>query len=120
MGYYTGYDLFNVSNLNDNISLSFASKGNPDLTWESSKQFGVGLDFSIGTFMSASLDYFNKNTDDLIFTRRVGPSVGYASIQVNDGALRNNGLEFDLNFHLMDKEDFKLDKRLFLVNVEFQ
>ena len=112
VGYYPGYDLFNVTNLNDNISLSFASKGNPDLTWESSKQFGLGLDFSVGTFLSASIDYFNKSTDDLIFDRRVGPSVGYASIQVNDGALENNGLEFDLNFHLLDKEDFKLDLRI--------
>ena len=112
VGYYTGYNLFNVSNLNDNISLSFASKGNPDLTWETSEQIGVGLDFSIGTFMSASVDYFNKTVDDLIFSRRVGPSVGYASITVNDGALVNNGLEFDLNFHLMDKEDFKLDLRV--------
>ena len=116
VGYYTGYNLFNVSNLNDNISLSFASKGNPDLTWETSEKIGVGLDFSIGTFLSATVDYFNNSVDDLIFSRRVGPSVGYASITVNDGALLNNGFEFDLNFHLMEKEDFKLDLRVIGAN----
>ena len=82
------------------------------MTWETSEKIGVGLDFSIGTFLSATVDYFNNSVDDLIFSRRVGPSVGYASITVNDGALLNNGVEFDLNFHLMEKEDFKLDLRV--------
>ena len=112
IGYYTGYNLFDVSNLNDNISLAFASKGNPDLTWETSEQFGVGLDFSVGSFASVSLDYYSKVNDNLIVSRLVGPSVGYRSLNVNDGGLKNTGVEFDVNLHVVDKEDFKLDVRL--------
>ncbi|MDA9886767.1 SusC/RagA family TonB-linked outer membrane protein [Flavobacteriaceae bacterium] len=118
VGYYTGYNLFNVSNLNNNISLAFASKGNPDLTWEKSNQFGIGLDFSVGSFAQASIDYFNKDVEDLLFSRRVGPSVGYASIQVNDGALVNKGIELDVNFHVIDTDDFKLDIRVLAASIQ--
>jgi hypothetical protein len=45
----------------------------------------------------------------MFFNRSTGPSVGYASITVNDGELMNQGLEFDLNFKLIDDSKFKLD-----------
>jgi hypothetical protein len=42
-----------------------------------------------------------KNTTDLIFDRRVGPSLGYAILKVNDGELLNSGIEFDVTAHLL-------------------
>src|SRR5690606_37261395 len=116
VGYYPGYDLFEVENLNDEISLSFNTKGNPDLTWETSKMFQTGIEFGIGSVLDVAVDYYIKNTDDLIFDRRVGPSIGYALIKVNDGALRNKGLEFDITAHIINTDDFFLD---FSVNGEF-
>ncbi|NKI26217.1 SusC/RagA family TonB-linked outer membrane protein [Arenibacter sp. 6A1] len=116
VGYYPGYDLFEVENLNDEISLSFDSKGNPDLTWETSKMFQTGVEFGIGSFLDVAVDYYIKNTDDLIFDRRNGPSLGYALIKVNDGALRNKGLEFDVTAHLVKSDDFYVDLS---VNGEF-
>ncbi|WP_086478389.1 MULTISPECIES: SusC/RagA family TonB-linked outer membrane protein [Arenibacter] len=115
VGYYPGYDLYEVANLNDQISLSFDSKGNPDLTWETSKMFQTGVEFGIGNVVDVAVDYYIKNTDDLIFDRRVGPSIGYSLIKVNDGALRNKGLEFDVTAHLVNTDDFFLD---FTVNGE--
>ncbi|QEC52951.1 TonB-linked SusC/RagA family outer membrane protein [Anseongella ginsenosidimutans] len=109
VGYYPGYDLFTVSNLDGGISLAFDTKGNPDLTWETSKMFQAGVEFSLGKYLDGAIDYYVKNTDDLIFDRRVGPSIGYALIKVNDGALRNQGLEFNLLAHLVQNEDFYLD-----------
>lgn len=109
VGYYPGYDLFSISNLNDNPSFAFNTKGNPDLTWETAKIFQVGTEFKLGTFLTGSVDYYIKNTDNLIFERRVGPSIGYALIQVNDGQLRNQGLEFDLTGHIVNKGDFYVD-----------
>ena len=109
VGFYPGYDLFEIQNLNDDISLSFSTKGNPDLTWEVSKQFQTGIEFEVGNVLEGSIDYYVKNTDDLIFDRRVGPSLGYAFLRVNDGALRNQGLEFDLTAHLIQKQNFFLD-----------
>ena len=107
--YYPGYNQYSINNLNDNISLAFAFKGNPDLTWESSNQFNVGVEFKLANFVDGTLEYYSKNTTDMFFDRAAGPSVGYASIQVNDGELLNQGIEFDLDFKLIEKENFKLN-----------
>jgi len=108
VGYYSGYDTYNTSNLGG-IAISPNDNGNPDITWETSKMFQVGAEFSLGNYLDGSLDFYNKLTDNLIFSRRVGPSAGIAIITVNDGELRNQGIEFDLVGHLVNKSDFKLD-----------
>ena len=112
VGFYPGYDLFSVNNLNGGLSLIFDTKGNPDLTWETSKMFQTGVEFGLGTAFDASIDYYIKNTDDLLFERRVAPSVGYAILNVNDGKLRNTGLEFDFTAHVISNEDLFLDLTL--------
>lgn len=109
IGYYPGFDLFKIDNLNNNPAFSFDTKGNPDLTWETSKMFQAGVEFRIKSFLTGSIDYYVKNTDNLLFDRRVGPSIGYALIKVNDGQLRNQGLEFDLTGHIIQKKDFYVD-----------
>ena len=109
VGFYPAYITFDVNNLNDEISISERDIGNPDLTWEKSKMFQTGLEFGFGNFLDGSVDYFQKNTDNLVFDRRVGPSVGYALITVNDGELRNSGLEFDLTAHLIKTHDYELN-----------
>ena len=109
VGFYPGYNLYSVNNLNDNISLAFATKGNPDLTWESSNQFNVGVEFELGGFVEGSIEAYSKNTTDMFFDRRVGPSVGYALIKVNDGELVNAGLEFDFDFSVVKNENFSFN-----------
>ncbi|MCM4156601.1 SusC/RagA family TonB-linked outer membrane protein [Gramella sp. AN32] len=109
VGYYSGYDTFDINNLNDQISLSARGNGNPDLTWETSKQFQAGVEFGLGKYIDGAVDYYIKNTDNLIFDRRVGPSQGIAVVTVNDGELRNTGLEFNLTGHLINTTDFSLD-----------
>lgn len=109
IGFYPGYDLFNIDNLNDNPAFSFNTKGNPDLTWETSKMFQAGVEFKIKNWLTGSVEYYRKNTDDLLFDRRVGPSIGYALVKVNDGMLRNQGLEFDLTGHIIQKKDYYIN-----------
>jgi TonB-linked SusC/RagA family outer membrane protein len=109
VGYYSGYDTFDINNLNNGISLSARGNGNPDLTWETSKQFQAGVEFGLGEYVDASVDYYIKNTDNLIFDRRVGPSQGIAIVTVNDGELRNAGLEFNVTGHIIKTADFSLD-----------
>ena len=109
VGYYPGYDLFAVDNLNDFPAIAFDTKGNPDLTWETSKMFQVGAEFRIKNFLTGSVDYYVKNTDNLLFERRIGPSAGYAILNVNDGRLRNTGFEFDITGHIIQKKDFYID-----------
>lgn len=108
-GFYPGYDIFNIVNVEGNPAFSFDEKGNPDLTWERSKLFQVGAEFELGKWLSGGVEFYVKNTDKLIFERRIGPSIGYSLINVNDGNLRNQGLEFDLTGHLLKGKDYYLD-----------
>ena len=112
VGFYPAYDLFDVNNLNDQISLVFDAKGNPDLTWETSKQTQVGVEATFGDYLDVNIDYYVKDTDDQLFERRVAPSVGYAILNVNDGKLRNQGLEFSLTGHIINTQDAFLDVTL--------
>jgi TonB-linked SusC/RagA family outer membrane protein len=117
VGLYPGYNTFDISNLNDEISLTPRDNGTPDLTWETSKMFQAGLEFELFSGrIEALVDYYNKTTDGLLFDRRVGPSQGIAVITVNDGLLVNKGIEFDITTHILNEGDFKLD---FSVNGAF-
>ena len=110
LGFYPGVNTFDVENLNDGFSLPPRDNGRPDLTWETAKMWQFGLEFELfNGRIEGLVDYYHKTTDNLIFDRRVGPSLGIAIIQVNDGVLVNKGVEFDLTGHILEKGDFKLD-----------
>ncbi len=71
---------------------------NPDLKWESTAQFDVGID--IGLFEDRLLltaDYYNKQTRDLLLSRPLPSSSGFGSIVENIGELENKGVEFTLS-----------------------
>lgn len=107
--YYPGLITYPISPLDGRPAIGAANVGNPDLTWEKANMFQAGVEFNLGNYVSGSIDYYIKNTSDLIFDRRVGPSLGYALMKVNDGKLRNSGLEFDLTGHLLNHSDYYLD-----------
>jgi TonB-dependent starch-binding outer membrane protein SusC len=72
--------------------------GVPNLSWESTKQFDVGIDFGIlDNRISGEIDYFDKDTEDLLLNAPVPAINGYTSITKNIGSMRNKGWEFVLN-----------------------
>lgn len=74
-------------------------KGNPDITWETSNNFNVGLDFAVlNGNLTGTLEYFNRQTSDMLYYKPVSPSNGYSSIPMNVGSMRNNGVELELNY----------------------
>ncbi|MFT6958981.1 MAG: TonB-linked SusC/RagA family outer membrane protein [Polaribacter sp.] len=116
VGRYSGYNRFNGGNLAGGISLAPGLNGNPELTWETSRMFQVGTEFTFGKYIDGAVDYYMKKTDKQIFNRFVGPSSGLSSITVNDGEVENSGIEIDLTGHLVNTKDFSLD---FNVNGQF-
>ena len=107
-GAYPGYDVYSIQNLDGEPSIGFVSKGNPLLTWERGEQVNFGVEFEAG-ILSGSVETYVKNRNDMFFTQNVGPSVGYRSIIVNDGGLRNTGLEFDITAQLFNSDDLNLE-----------
>lgn len=113
VGYYPFVNSFyEIGNLNENISAKFIEKGNPNLTWETSYMTQFGVEFGIQEFLEGSVDYYIKDTKNQLFERGVPTSLGYAVMTVNDGVLRNSGVEVNLTAHIIDKEDLYLDLNL--------
>ena len=75
---------------------------NPDLTWEKTTQWDVGLDLSLGG-VNISFDWFKKYTDDLLFQKQVPHYNGGGSYWVNQGALENQGYELSINTFVVDR-----------------
>lgn len=110
--YYPYLDLYSIANNNDYASIRFAYKGNKDLTWEKTSSFNFGLEFNVADIVEGEFRYFNNTTRDMLYMKQVAPSLGYASYPVNDGKVRNSGIEFNLKWHAIRSKELKLDVRL--------
>ncbi len=77
---------------------TLAYKGNPELTWETTNAFNVGVDFSFfKERFSGSVEYFSRQTENMLYYKPVAASNGYSSVPMNIGSMRNYGVEIDLN-----------------------
>jgi TonB-linked SusC/RagA family outer membrane protein len=86
--------------------LVLSTPGNKKLSWESTKTTNIGLDFSILKRLNGSIDLYNKHTENLIGDLQVNPFTGYATIEGNQGALKNKGVELSLNSLNISSKDF--------------
>lgn len=105
-------DLYGIEYVDGEVGYVWGQKGNPNITWERSQQIDLGLEFGIGKYMDAQIDYFWKYTDNMLFYRPVAPSLGYSAIPINGGAMQNQGVELQFNVHAVDTRNVKLDVRL--------
>lgn len=82
---------------------------NPDLKWERTSQYNIGVDLGFWrqrfTFTG---NYYIKNTSDLLQVVSLAPNTGYASKLQNLGALQNKGVELEFSAAIIDKA-FKWD-----------
>nr|WP_315172580.1 SusC/RagA family TonB-linked outer membrane protein [uncultured Flavobacterium sp.] len=99
---YNGPDQFNIVN-----------NANSQLTWETTTSYGVGTDFTLlNNKLSGSVDYFNKNTTDLIVgipstSGQPSPQgIKYTNLPAN---LINKGVEVSLNYKAIDTDDLTWD-----------
>ncbi|MBE6216545.1 MAG: TonB-dependent receptor [Bacteroidales bacterium] len=68
----------------------------PGLTWEKTTQYDVGMDMNIGG-VEISVDWFRKDTEDLLFQKQVPGYNGGGTYWVNQGELLNTGVELSVN-----------------------
>jgi len=93
-------------------------KGNPDLTWETQNSYNVGVEFNLfNNVVSGAIEYFGRQSDNMLYNKPVAPIAGYSTFPVNVGSLRNTGVEFDFNFMIFNKKNFTWD---FSVNATVQ
>lgn len=111
IGSYAPLAIVNSSSTLINNSLVTASTigslANPDLEWEKTRQFDIGVDLSLfDARLNMDISYYNKYTYDLLLNRPVPFSTGFKSVIDNVGAVENKGMDLMINTVNIQTGDF--------------
>ncbi len=88
------------------------SPPNPTLRWEKTKVFNLGADFNLFDLrLCGSVDFYNKNTTDLLGLFSVDPTLGWSSVDMNFGNMYNRGVEISLNTVNLENSNFRWTSR---------
>lgn len=106
INYYPYADQFTVSENNGEFASARTYVGNRDITWETSYNFNVGVDFSLfNERFSGTIERFSRTTEDMLYYKPTALSSGFEFIPMNIGSIQNSGWEFDLHFDLIKSKD---------------
>ena len=80
---------------------------NPDLTWEKSRTFDVGLDFTLfSSRLSGSIDVYNRISSNLLLNVPTMLSTGFSSLLDNAGEVQSRGWDLELTTRNIQRDDF--------------
>ena len=92
------------------VVLTLNNIANPNLTWETTEQINLGLDFeSKNNRVSGSIDLYDKTTKNLLQNTPIPTSSGFSNILINRGSMSNKGVEVALNFNPISTDDFDVN-----------
>ena len=87
------------------VTLSQINNYNPRLKWRSDRNFYVGLQLSMWERIDIQARYYNTLSKDLVVLKKSDVVTGFDEKWVNDGEIRNSGLEFSLNAGIWKDEE---------------
>jgi TonB-linked SusC/RagA family outer membrane protein len=89
-------------------ALDMTRLGNPNLEWEKTAAYNVGLDFGFfDSILTGSIEWYYKKTEDMIMTKRLPTFVGFSGILTNLGQVDNSGIELTLNTRNISTHNFE-------------
>ena len=101
-------DLYTVDRVDGQAAFTKYLRGNKDLTWEKSNNFNVGVELGFWNWLDFNVDFFIKETKDMLYYSPLPPSQGSPSgIYRNEMDMKNTGVEFELNANIFDNDNFK-------------
>ncbi|MEL7586149.1 MAG: TonB-dependent receptor [Prolixibacteraceae bacterium] len=96
-----------------NAGIRPSSMPNRELTWETSTQLDAGFELGLlKNRVSLSADYFNKITDDLLFSKELPNTSGFSSVQTNIGKVRFRGFDLELSTVNIQNKNFQWESKL--------
>jgi TonB-linked SusC/RagA family outer membrane protein len=121
--YYAYSSRYNTAYNKDTgeYSVTMAQKGNEDLTWETSKAWNVGVDFSLLNYrINGTLEYYNRKTVDMLYfkTLPLSSGVSVSSYPANIGSMRNSGIEFTIDGTIIKNKNVEWSVNLNLTHNE--
>ena len=91
------------------VPIVLSNIANPDLTWETTEQLNIGVDFGFNNGkITGTVDIYDKDTKDLLQQTPIPTSSGFSNMLINRGTLQNKGVELGLDVTVFDKGDFNL------------
>ena len=94
---------------NESPAIQPSSIGNPDLQWEETKMFDLGLDFGLlDDRVYGSVGVYTKNSSKLIYKTPLASSAAFTSITSNVASVKNNGFEFDIKYDILRSDNHRL------------
>ena len=106
--YYAYRTLYQLGyNNGDYPGVRLVELGNSNLRWETQTSTDIAVEFGVFNRLRGTVEFFNKESKDLIFGYPLPESSGAKSINRNIGKVRNYGLEFELQGTLVSTKDFK-------------
>lgn len=111
--YKTSGQQYAFSNGTYTSGMNIGNPGNPDLKWETTAQTDLGLE--LGFFkgrLTAEIDYYRKDTRDLLMNKQIADYQGGGTITSNIGAIRNSGIEFMVAGDIIAKKNFTWNSSL--------
>lgn len=111
-GFFTYTDPKGISSIYR--TLSALRNNNPDLKWESTSMFNVGLDYSFfGGRLNGTIEYYDKETSDLIYDYPVSTNrYQYQFMAANVGDISNKGIEISINAIPVKTSNFQWETSL--------
>ncbi|MBB6463656.1 SusC/RagA family TonB-linked outer membrane protein [Flammeovirga kamogawensis] len=81
--------------------------GNPNITWETSKELNLGYDLALfDDRIVLTGEFYEKITTDMLLDQRLPLMSGFESVTVNSGSVQNRGVEFSISSHVIRTKDF--------------
>lgn len=108
-GYYPWRATYKNSQNAEEAGYIQSSLGNRDLKWEVSRNVDVALEFSFINRIKGSVEFFNRQSDNLLFSIPLSPSAGITEQDMNTGTMYNRGVEFEVTGNIFTKRDFTWD-----------
>lgn len=107
--YVTGYraGFYAINNQEINTLTPGDVLANPNLEWEKTKSFNVGLDITVlNNRLNITADFYNQQADNLLLKNQIPTSTGYSTQFQNIGSIRNRGVEFVVNSRNIRTKNF--------------
>ena len=111
---YMFYGLVNSGSTtyNGGGTLGIAQAPNYDLTWETVKSFDLGLQFGLFNRLNFDVDFYHKETVDMLMDIPYSFTTGFSSGYGNIGSMTNTGVDFDLQADIFKNRDWYVGARV--------
>lgn len=83
-----------------------SSQPNPNLKWEKNYNLNIGVDFSFINRIFLTVEYYNRDTKDLLYNMPISSTTGFTNYLANVGQLNNKGVELELRTLNFATNDF--------------